>query len=152
MLRGCYDRLKDELANLHRVERPKVIKDIAEARAHGDLSENAEYDAAKEKQGMVEARIRELENKIGKAHIIDPSTLPTDKVVFGLCVTVMDLATDAESTYQILSEDEADASRGKISYTSPLGRAFIGKQIGDSVIVEVPAGTREFEVVSIEKP
>ncbi len=152
MLEECYKRLKEELEYLKKVERPKVIKDIAEARAHGDLSENAEYDAAKERQGMIEAKINLLETKLSRAVIIKPETLKTDRVAFGLLVTILDLNTDEEVTYQIVSEDEADPSKGKISYTSPIGKALIGKAPGEIVKVQVPAGLKELEVISIERP
>lgn len=152
MTKECYEKLQKELEHLKKVERPKVVKDIAEARAHGDLSENAEYDAAKERQGMIEAKIRELEGKLSRAVIVDPSKLSTDKVAFGLKVTILDLNTDEEFTYQIVSEDEADVNLGKISYTSPIGRALIGKKEGDVVKVQVPIGTKEFEILSIERP
>lgn len=152
MTRECYEKLKSELEYLKKVERPKVVQDIAEARAHGDLSENAEYDAARNRQGLIEAKISELENKLAKAVIVDPSKLSTDKVAFGLKVTVLDLNTDEEFTYQIVSEDESDVKNGKISYTSPIGRALIGKVVGDTVKVKVPIGEKEFEILSIEKP
>ncbi len=152
MTKECYEKLKMELEHLKKVERPKVIKDIAEARAHGDLSENAEYEAAKERQGMIEAKIRELEGKLSRAVIVDLSKVSTDKVAFGLKVKILDLNTDEEFTYQIVSEDEADLSIGKISYTSPIGRALIGKKEGDIVKVQVPIGIKEFEILSIEKP
>ncbi len=147
MTKACYDKLSSELEHLKKVERPKVIKDIAEARAHGDLSENAEYDAARNRQGLIEAKISELEGKLSKALIIDPETLSTDKVAFGLKVTVLDL-----NTYQIVSEDESDVKAGKISYTSPIGKALIGKSVGDTVKIQVPIGVKEFEILSIEKP
>ncbi len=152
MTKECYERLKKELEHLKKVERPKVIKDIAEARAHGDLSENAEYDAAKERQGMIEAKIRELEGKLSRAVIVDPSTLSTERVSFGLKVTILDLNTDEEFTYQVVSEEEADVSIGKISYTSPIGKALLGKKEGDTVKVQVPIGVKEFEIISIERP
>jgi len=148
----CYEKLRNELEYLKKVERPKVIKDIAEARAHGDLSENAEYDAARNRQGLIEAKISELEGKLAKAVIIDPSQLSTERVAFGLKVTILDLNTDEEFTYQIVSEDESDVKAGKISYTSPIGKALIGKSEGDIVKVQVPIGVKEFEILSIEKP
>lgn len=152
MTQECYNKLKEELEHLKKVERPKVIKDIAEARAHGDLSENAEYDAAKERQGMIEAKISLIETKLSRAVIINPATLNTDKVTFGLVVTVLDLNTDEEMTFQIVSEEEADVSKGKISYTSPIGKALIGKAAGEIVKIQVPAGIKELEVISIERP
>lgn len=152
MTQECFNKLKEELEYLKKVERPKVVKDIAEARAHGDLSENAEYDAAKNKQGMIEAKISLIETKLSRAIIVNPATLKTDKVAFGLLVTVLDLNTDEEVTYQIVSEDEADVSKGKISYTSPIGKALIGKAAGEIVKIQVPAGIKELEVISIERP
>lgn len=152
MTKECYEKLRGELEHLKKVERPKVIKDIAEARSHGDLSENAEYDAARNRQGLIEAKISELEGKLAKAVIVDPQNLSTDKVAFGLKVTILDLNTDEEFTYQIVSEDESDVKGGKISYTSPIGKALIGKREGDVVKVQVPIGEKEFEIISIEKP
>ncbi len=152
MTKACYEKLRNELEHLKKIERPKVIKDIAEARSHGDLSENAEYDAARNRQGLIEAKISELEGKLSKAIIIDPETLNTDRVAFGLKVTILDLNTDEEFTYQIVSEDESDVKSGKISYTSPIGKALIGKSVGDTVKVQVPIGVKEFEILSIEKP
>lgn len=147
----CHQKLKKELEYLKR-ERPKVVKDIEEARAHGDLSENAEYDAAKNRQGMIEAKIRDIEGKLSRAVVVDPSKQNTEKAAFGLKVTVMDLNADEEFTYQIVSEDEADVTIGKISYTSPIGRALLGKREGDNVKVNVPIGEKEFEVIAIERP
>ena len=148
MLAEGYARLASELKAL-REERPRIVEAIEEARAHGDLSENAEYHAAKERQGQVEASIADLEDKIGRANIIDPTTLSGDKVVFGATVTLLD---DAEKPvrYQIVGPHEADARVGRISYNSPLGRALIGKRVEDEIEVTVPSGDRFYVVERIE--
>ena len=140
-------RLKDELKRLKEVERPAVIRAIEEARAHGDLSENAEYSAAKERQSFIEGRIRELEAKLAMANVIDPSRLTGEKVVFGATVTLSD--GDEETTYTIVGEDEADIKAGLISITAPVARAIIGREVGDSVKVKTPKGMREFEIVKV---
>jgi transcription elongation factor GreA len=145
-----YARLQEELKNLVRVERPKVVQDIAEARAHGDLSENAEYDAAKNKQGFVEGRIKELNDKIARAQVINPATIESSKIVFGAKVTLIDVDTDTEVTYQIVGEDEADIKDGKISITSPVGRALIGHEVDEEVRITVPSGIRVYEITNIE--
>ncbi|MBN1958902.1 MAG: transcription elongation factor GreA [Desulfuromonadales bacterium] len=145
-----YQRLQDELKNLVRVERPKVVQDIAEARSHGDLSENAEYDAAKDRQGFVEGRIKELNHKIATAQVIDPSKIKSDKIVFGATVTLFDLDTEKEVTYQIVGEDEADIKVGKISIVSPVGRALIGHTEDEEVNVVVPSGVKVYEITRIE--
>lgn len=145
-----YQRLQDELKNLVRVERPKVVQDIAEARSHGDLSENAEYDAAKDRQGFVEGRIKELNHKIATAQVIDPSKIKSDKIVFGATVTLFDVDTEKEVTYQIVGEDEADIKVGKISIGSPVGRALIGHAVDEEVNVVVPSGVKVYEVTHIE--
>jgi transcription elongation factor GreA len=142
-------RLQEELKTLIRVERPKVVQDIAEARSHGDLSENAEYDAAKERQGFVEGRIQELNDKIARAQVIDPSAIKSDKIVFGATVTVFDIDTEKEATYQIVGEDEADIKDGKISITSPVGKALIGHRVDEEVRVVVPSGVRVYEITRI---
>lgn len=142
-------KLQDELKNLVRVERPKVVQDIAEARSHGDLSENAEYDAAKERQAFVEGRIQEINDKIARAQVIDPTTIKSDKIVFGATVTLFDVDTDKEVTYKIVGEDEADIKAGKISITSPVGKALIGHREDEEVRVTVPSGTRVYEVSKI---
>ncbi|MBD1399275.1 transcription elongation factor GreA [Pelovirga terrestris] len=142
-------RLQEELKTLIRVERPKVVQDIAEARSHGDLSENAEYDAAKERQGFVEGRIQELNDKIARAQVIDPATIKSDKIVFGATVTVFDVDTEKEATYQIVGEDEADIKHGKISITSPVGKALIGHQVDEEVRIVVPSGVRVYEITRI---
>jgi transcription elongation factor GreA len=143
--------LKQELQELKSVARPEVIAAIAEARSHGDLSENAEYDAAKERQGFIEGRIKELEGKLSFAQVIDPTTINVDgRIVFGATVTLLDCDNDEESCYQIVGEDEADIKAGKISFNSPIARALIGKEEGDTVLVDAPGGQREFEVVSVQ--
>lgn len=142
-------RLQEELKNLVRVERPKVVQDIAEARSHGDLSENAEYDAAKERQGFVEGRIQELNDKIARAQVIDPAGIKSDKIVFGAIVTVFDIDTEKEATYQIVGEDEADIKDGKISITSPVGKALIGHRVDEEVRIVVPSGVRVYEITRV---
>lgn len=145
------ERLNVELKRLKTVERPSVINAIAEARAHGDLSENAEYDAARERQAFVEGRIRELEGTISNAQVIDPATLDVgDKVVFGATVTIEDLDTEAQLTYQIVGDIESDIRENRISISSPVARALIGKSEGDDVTVQAPGGVREYEIVKIE--
>lgn len=145
-----YQRLKDELKNLRSVERPAISAAIEEARAHGDLSENAEYHAAKEKQSFIEGRIKEIESKLALSDVIDPTKLSGDKVVFGATVTVVDIDTDEESSYQIVGLDEADLKDGKISYTAPMARALIGKRVGDEVKVRLPKGQRELEILGVD--
>ena len=144
-----YEALKEEVRHLKRVERPQVIKAIAEARAHGDLSENAEYDAAKDRQGFVEGRIRDLEHKVAHADIIDPKTVNTDSAVFGCTVVLENLDTEEEVKYQLVGPDESDIGNGRISVSSPLGMAIIGKKVGDEVVVQAPGGKREYEVIDI---
>lgn len=144
-----YQRLKDELKNLRSVERPAISAAIEEARAHGDLSENAEYHAAKEKQSFIEGRIKEIESKLALSDVIDPTKLSGDKVVFGATVTVVDIDTDEESSYQIVGLDEADLKEGKISYTAPMARGLIGKRVGDEVKLKIPKGVRELEILSV---
>ena len=142
--------LRAELHLLKHEERPSVVNAIAEARAQGDLSENAEYDAAKERQGFIEGRIAELESKLATAQIIDPKDLEQDgRVVFGTLVQLLDLEADKESTYQIVGEDEADLKVGKISISSPIARALIGKSAGDVVSVQAPGGAREVEILEV---
>ncbi len=144
-----HQKLKDELENLIKVQRPENVKAIAEARAHGDLSENAEYHAAKEKQSFMEGRIQELQSKIATAQVIDPSTINHDKVAFGATVKVLDVDTDEEKTYKIVGVDEADIKAGKLSIHSPMARSLIGKEEGDTAIVKAPARTIEYEVIEI---
>jgi len=144
------EKLKAELQRLKTVERPRIIKAIAEARAHGDLSENAEYHAAKEQQGFIEGRIAELEHKLASAQVIDPQTVNANgKVVFGATLDLMDERNGQEVTYQIVGDHEADLAHGKISISSPIARALIGKEPGDVVEVQVPDGVRQFEILDI---
>lgn len=143
-------KLKEELHRLKTVERPAVIAAIAEARSHGDLSENAEYDAARERQAFIEGRIMELEGKLANAQIIDPKTLDADgRVVFGATVDLEVTESGEQVTYQIVGEDEADVRAGKISVTSPIARALIGKYAGDIVVVQAPGGAREYEILDV---
>lgn len=142
--------LRAELDHLRKVERPDVVRAIEEARAHGDLRENAEYHAAKERQGFIEARLREIEGKISHAEVIDVTELDGDRVVFGATVTIFDFATDKESTYKIVGDDEADLKEGKISFSSPIAKALIGKAEGDEVTIVTPGGKREVEIISVE--
>ncbi|MFL0356702.1 transcription elongation factor GreA [Erythrobacter sp. GH1-10] len=148
MLAEGYERLTADLKAL-RAERPKIVDAIEEARAHGDLSENAEYHAAKERQGQVEAQISDLEDKVSRAQIIDPATLSGDKIIFGATVTLLD-EDDKPIKYQIVGQTEADANKGRISYTSPLARAMIGKQVDDEIEVTVPSGDKFYLVSKIE--
>jgi transcription elongation factor GreA len=149
MTQSGYEKIQAEVKHLKSVERPSIVKEIEIARAHGDLSENAEYHAAKEKQGHVEGRIAILEDKLARAQVIDPSGQSTDAVRFGLTVDLEDSDTGEELTYTILGEEEADAANGTISISSPIARALLGKGAGDSVTVSVPKGTREFEILEI---
>ena len=148
MLAEGHRQLTNEVKRL-KLERPEVIDAIEEARAHGDLSENAEYHAAKERQGQIEAMIADLEDRLSRALIIDPTTLSGNKVVFGATVTLVD-EEDKEVRYQLVGQQEADARVGRISYNSPLGRALIGREVGDEVEVTTPAGDRYYEVAKIE--
>ena len=148
MLAEGHRQLTEEVKRL-KLERPEIIDAIEEARAHGDLSENAEYHAAKERQGQVEAMIADLEDRLSRALVIDPTTLSGDKVVFGATVTMLD-ENDKKVTYQLVGQQEADAKVGRISYNSPLGRALIGKEVGEEVEVTTPAGDRYYEVAKIE--
>lgn len=144
------ERLQSELKNLKSVERPKVIAAIAEARSHGDLSENAEYDAAKEQQGFIEGRIKELESQLGIAEVIDPSKLNAQgKVVFGARVKLYDEGADSEVSYQIVGDLEADIDKGQISLSSPIGRALIGKLEGDEFSFQAPSGEKTFEILEV---
>ena len=141
------DRLREELAQLKKVERPKIIAAIAEARAHGDLKENAEYHAAREQQSFTEGRIMEIEGKLGNAQVIDVTAIPkTGKVIFGTTVNLINVETDAEVTYRIVGEDEADVKSNLISVGSPIARALIGKEEGDVVVVKAPGGDVEYEI------
>ena len=148
MLAEGYERLTADLKAL-RAERPKIVDAIEEARAHGDLSENAEYHAAKERQGQVEAQISEIEDRVSRAQIIDPATLSGDRIVFGATVTLLD-EDDKPVKYQIVGQTEAEASKGRISYNSPIGRALIGKEVGDEIEVTVPSGDKFYLVDKIE--
>ena len=143
------ERLKHELHRLKTVDRPEVIQAIAEARAHGDLSENADYDAAKERQGFIEGRISEVEAKLANAQVIDPATLDVPHVVFGATVALADLDSSDQVTYQIVGDDEADIRHGKISINSPIARALIGKGEGDVAEVQAPGGVRSYEILSV---
>lgn len=147
-LRGK-EKLEAELKQLKSVERPKVIQAIAVARAHGDLSENAEYDAAKEKQSFVEGRIQEIEDKIARAQIIDPASMRTTKIVFGATIGLKDADSGEEKTYQIVGVDESDIKEGRISIESPIARQLINKEAGDVVTIRVPKGEVEYEILSV---
>jgi transcription elongation factor GreA len=149
MTAGGYARLLEEMKRLKAVDRPEVIKAIAEAREHGDISENAEYHAARERQGFIEGRLSELEDKISRAEVIDPSTLSGKDVKFGATVTLADEDTDEKTTYQIVGEDEADIKERRLSITSPLARALIGKKVGDSVEVSTPRGSKSYEITRV---
>lgn len=145
-----HDSLKAELEHLKNVERRQVIKDIEEARAHGDLSENAEYHAAKERQGFVEGRIQEIQFKLGNAQVVDPTALDQNgRIAFGATVKLLDVNTDEEVVYQIVGEDESDTKKGKISFKSPVARALIGKEEADEIRVRTPGGIREMEVLEV---
>jgi len=142
--------LRQELTQLKNVERPKVSQQIAEARSHGDLSENAEYDAAREKQGLMEARIRDIEAKLANAQVVDPRSLQTDgRVVFGATVELEELESGGTVTYQIVGEDEADIKAGRISVSSPIARALIGRQADDVAEVKAPGGVREYQILDV---
>ncbi len=143
------EKLKAELQNLERVERAAVVKAIETAREHGDLKENAEYHAAKERQGHIEGRILELKDKLSRAEVIDCSKVSCEKAVFGTVVRLLDMDTDEEFTYQLLGPEESDVKKGSISVMAPLGKCLLGKEVGDEVIARTPGGTREFEVVEI---
>jgi transcription elongation factor GreA len=144
-----YRKMKEELDRLVKVERPKNIRDIAEARAHGDLSENAEYHAAREKQSFLEGRIQELQANISMAEVIDPSKITQSRIAFGAKVRVADIEADEEYVFTLVGTDEADVKNGKISITSPVARALIGKEVGDTAVVKAPARTIEYEIVEI---
>ena len=150
LTKAGYEALNTELKQLKEVTRPSVIKAIAEAREHGDLSENAEYHAARERQGFVEGRIQELEGMIGRADVIDPKKLQGSTIKFGATVELVDEDTDEEKSYQIVGEAEADIDKGKLNIRSPLARALIGKETGDSVEVSTPGGGRCYEILSVK--
>ncbi len=145
-----YAAVKEEIQHLRKVERPKNIQDIEEARAHGDLSENAEYDAAKERQAFIEARLSQLEDRLARAEVIDVSLHQGDRVVFGCTVALEDLETGEELTYRLVGQDEADLAAGKISVTSPVARALIGAEEGDEVTVRAPGGVRKLGIAEIK--
>ena len=147
--REGYETLKAELYQLKSVERPKNIQAIEDARSHGDLSENAEFDAAKERQAFIEGRVGDLEYKLANADIIDPANLPKDRVVFGSSLRVENLDTGEELQFQLVGPDESDAAKGKISVTSPLGQSLLGKRPGDICTMTAPGGKREYELVEI---
>lgn len=149
MTKEGYQKLKEELDNLIKVERPKNIEDIAEARAHGDLSENAEYHAARERQSFIEGRIQELQAKLAAADIIDTAKINQSKIAFGAKVKVIDVEADNEYEFTLVGPDEADVKSGKISISSPVGRALIGKELGDVAVVKAPARTIEYEIIEI---
>ena len=149
MLAEGFRKLTDELKRLKSEERPEIVQAIEDARAHGDLSENAEYHAAKERQGQIEATIADLEDRLSRAMVIDPTTLSGNKVVFGATVTLKD-EDDKKVKYQLVGQVEADANQGRISYNSPLGRALIGREVGDEVEVSAPSGDRYYEIKKIE--
>ncbi|MEN8141231.1 MAG: transcription elongation factor GreA [Thermodesulfobacteriota bacterium] len=146
-----HQRLRDELQRLQSKDRLDVVKAIEVARGHGDLKENAEYHAAKERQALIEGRIMELKDKLGRAEVINCTEVPTNRVVFGVLVSVLDLDTDEESSYRLLGSEEADVKKGSISVTSPWGQAMIGKEEGDEVEVKTPAGVKQLEIVEISK-
>ena len=149
MTPGGAAKLREELFRL-KEERPKISREIGVAREHGDLSENAEYHAAKEKQGLCEARIKDIEDKLSRAEVIDPTRLSGDRVRFGATVTLTNLDTDEETTYQIVGADEADINAGSISVSAPLARALIARSIGDEIVVNLPAGKRRYEIAEIK--
>ena len=149
MLAEGYERLQTEVRHLKMVERPAIVEAIEEARAHGDLSENAEYHAAKERQGHVEAMIADIEDRLSRAMVIDPKTLSGDKVIFGATVHLID-ENDKPIKYQVVGQTEADAKVGRISYSSPLGRALIGRTVGEEVEVSAPSGDKYYEIAKIE--
>ena len=144
-----YQKLQEELGKLLKLDRPKNIKDIAEARAHGDLSENAEYHAAKERQSFIEGKIRELQSKLAMAEVIDPSKINQSRVAFGAKVKVLDTEANEEHIFTLVGPDEADVKSGKISLNSPVGKSLLGKEVGDTVVIRAPAKTMEYEILEI---
>jgi transcription elongation factor GreA len=150
MTAGGFARLEEELRYLKTTARPEVIRAIAEAREHGDLSENAEYHAARERQSFIEGRVAELEDKIARAEVIDVASLNGKTVKFGATVTLVDEDTDAKAAYQLVGEMEADVKEGRLSITAPLARALIGKEVGDSVEVMTPAGSKAYEILKVQ--
>ncbi len=149
MTKAGYRKLEEELKRIKADDRPRIVREIEEARAHGDLSENAEYHAAKERQGQIEGRIRMLEDKLARAQVVDPTGQDNGSVRFGATVVLEDAESGSQLTYTILGEVEADVARGQISITSPVARALLGKSVGASVTVQVPKGTRELEILEI---
>lgn len=149
MTRAGYEALKERIRQLKRTERQEIIRAIQEARAHGDITENAELEAAKERQAFVEGKIGELEHKVACADVIDPSKVTTDWVTFGCTVVLENLNTEDEVEYQLVGPDESDVSQGRISVSSPLGKAMIGKEVGDEIVVHAPGGQRRYELVHI---
>nr|MBF0221086.1 transcription elongation factor GreA [Desulfobulbaceae bacterium] len=149
MSKTGHTRLREELTQLERHDRMDVVRAIEVARAHGDLKENAEYHAAKERQGHIEGRIMELKDKLGRSEVIDCTQVPIDRVVFGVVVTLVDLDSDEQITYKLLGSEESDVNAGSISVMSPIGQAIIGKEEGDEVTVKTPGGQRKFEVIEI---
>lgn len=145
-----HKKLKKELKELISVKRPAIVKAIEEARAHGDLKENAEYHAAKEQQGFIEGRLQEINGKLSNCNIIDPTELSGDRVVFGATVTLVDLETDGEFCYKIVGEDEADLEKNKISFSSPIARALIGKEVDDEVAITIPKGKINVEILDVK--
>jgi transcription elongation factor GreA len=144
-----FHKLQDELNRLLKVDRPRNIKDISEARAHGDLSENAEYHAAKERQSFIEGRIQELKTKLALADVIDPAKISQKRIAFGATVKVIDLSSDEEKLFMLVGPEEADAKNGKISVSSPVGKALLNKEVGDTVAIKAPARTIEYEILEI---
>ena len=150
MTPACFDRLKHELKQIKEHDRAENVRDIETAREHGDLRENAEYHAAKERQGHLDGRMRYLESRLAHAQVIDPTTVKDDKVTFGATVTLNDIDHDTKVVYHIVGEDESDAGSGRISISAPIARAMLGKRVGDEVIVKLPKGDREYEVVRVD--
>lgn len=150
MTAAGYRKIEAEIKHLKTVERPATIQAIAEARTHGDLSENAEYHAAKERQGFIEGRLMELDDLMSRAQVIDTSKLSGDQIKFGAVVTVVDEDTEEEATYQIVGDFEADVKEGRVSVSSPIARALIGKEVGDSVEVNTPGGGRSYEIIKVQ--
>jgi transcription elongation factor GreA len=142
-------KLEAELKRLRSVDRPKVIAAIAEARAHGDLSENAEYDAAKDKQGFVEGRIKEIEDKLARAHVVDPKEIRSSRIVFGATIKLLDVNTEEKRAFKIVGTDEADAKNGLVSIESPIARSLLNRGVGDTVLVRVPKGEIEYEILEV---
>ncbi len=149
MTSAGYKKLEADLHTLKTQDRPRNVREIEEARAHGDISENAEFHAAKEQQSHIEARIRKVEDRLARAQVIDPTGPPPEDVRFGVTVKLLDAASDEEVAYTLVGEDESDAASGRISITSPIARALLGKRVGDAVVVRVPKGPREFEVLEV---